>query len=447
MSLFRKPFVSTAFYPVPALWLEHLRQPLELDARELLLYHHVPPGNDIAFPEERPSAYWVRENDDHLPPLMSHPTFRTYRKALLDDANPEGAFLLPHPEHRECYCFGHWPHFQHKPIFFRPKAYMENRWPIWLGSQWPARTALVGLMALMTQRPTESDDGEISVEAGAGEIRRAAEAALPGVEVSRHVRSGLRDLLRLGLVKEHHSVRRGLTYRFTSAAFAHSPQPSSAAIARQCALDTDRDRHWVELIATFLRYNGLTLEEAPRIWQKILRYDRHLSTEADAQALIAQLHARAGHASTAVNRALKDFAKRSAGDERHWQCSNQVQFSLTTPTLLSAEMALPILEGAQHHLQATQLIIRYQRSQRLSAETAAAAVEGIAIDLYQPPNVIALTASLHANAYTIKTETRLNCNHLHRGQMDYSQPFRLLIRTKRPEAGVTLQCVLRMAVT
>ena len=103
MQPYRKLFTPTAFYLVPALWLEDVRQPRELDARELLLFHHDPHGNIIAFPEDRPSAYWVRENDAGLPSLMSHPTYRAYRNALLNPDRQHGALLSACEEHRECY--------------------------------------------------------------------------------------------------------------------------------------------------------------------------------------------------------------------------------------------------------------------------------------------------------------------------------------------------------
>lgn len=447
MQVYRKPFTSGAFYLAPALWLEDIRQPRDLDARDLLLSHHVPPGDVIAFPEERPSAYWVRENDDGLPSLLSQPTFRAYRSMLLDPARPGGPLLVPCPEHRECYHLVHWPHFQHKPIYFRPKAYMENRWPVWLGNQWPARVALVGLMALMAKEPKSEADDAVSVEAAAGEIRQAAAAALPGVDVARHVRTGLRALQRLSLVQERDGARRGVTYRHVSTVFARSPQIAGADIAARCALDPATDAHWIALIAAFLRHNNLLLDDAPRLWQKILAYDRHINTAEDAHALVAELAARAGHASTAVTRVLNEYAHRVASEQRLWLLGSAVAVTLASATQLSADLTMPELHGEHTRLQATQLLIRFRLSGRITAEAAAAALEGTQIDILQPPNAVPVTAHLHANRAAISHGARLNCNHLHRAVLDYAQPFRLLVRTPHPERRLTLHCQFRVMTT
>lgn len=442
MPLYQKPFVSAEFYLVPALWLEDVSQPRDLDARDLLLFHHVPPTDIIAF-QDHPSAFWVRENVEHLPSVMSQPTFRAYRRALLDSARLGGALLALCPEHRECYQLLHWPHFQNKPIYYRPKAYMENRWPVWLGGQWPARVALVGLMVLMVQQPVMEANG-VTVEAAVGEIRKAATLALPGVDASRYVRSGLRDLCRLGLVEERDMARRGVTYRLTSAAFTRHPEITHTEIAAKCALDPEADEDWILLIATFLRYNSLLIEDALRVWRKILAYGRWINAPEDARALVAELEKRAGSASTAVTRVLNDFAHRAALEQRRWLAGNQVAVQLTSDLRQSDEMMMPELMGERTRLQATQLLIQYQLSGRISAEEAAAVIEGIAINIWQPPNTVVVTTHLRVNRFTIQTGSRLNCNHLHRGLVDYSQPFRLLVTTRRPDRRVTLRCQSRV---
>ncbi len=446
MQPYRKPFTPTAFYLVPALWLEDVRQPRELDARELLLFHHDPHGNIIAFPEDRPSAYWVRENDAGLPSLMSHPTYRAYRNALLNPDRQHGALLSACEEHRECYYLKHWPHFQDRPIYFRPKAYLEKRWPIWLGSQWPARVALVGLMVLAAEKPA-SDAQSTDIHATISEIRDAATAALPGVDVRRHVRNGLRDLQRLGLATEVAAERRGATYHFSSQAFERSPQVSSQSIAQICSLDPVSDEHWVELIAAFLRCNGLLLDDAPRVWRQILAYERHVSTEDDARALLAELEQRAGHTSTAVRMMLNEYAGRVVAKQPRWLLGNEVEIRLGAKTQLSTEMTMPELYGENLHLRATQLLIRYERTGRLSANDAAAAGNGLVIDIRQPPNTVSLTNSLHANNISINMGTRLNCNHLHRALIDYAQPFQLLVQARQPEPRLTLRCQFRVLTT
>ena len=446
MHPYRKPFIPTAFYLVPALWLEDICQPRELDARELLLFHHDPHDNVIVFPEDCPSAYWVRENDAGLPSLMSHPTYRAYRDALLKPDRQNGPLLKAYEEHRECYYLVHWPRFQDRPIYFRPKAYLENRWPVWLGSQWPARAALVGLMVLAAVK-TAADAHRTDIHATVGEIRTAATAALPGVDISRHVRGGLRDLQRLGLVTEAGVERRGATYRYSAEAFERSPEVSSRSIAEICALDPIGDEPWIELIAAFLRRNGLLLDDAPRIWRQILAYERHVCTEDDARALLAEVEQRAGHTSTAVKVVLNEYARRAVAKQSRWLRGNEVEIRLGAKTQLSPEMTMPELYGENHHLRATQLLIHYERRSRLSANDAATAVDGLVIDIHQPPSTVSVIDVLRANNTSINRGTRLNCNHLHRALIDYAQPFQLLVQARQPEPRLTLRCQFRVLTT
>lgn len=64
--------------------------------------------------------------------------------------------------------------------------------------------------------------------------------------------------------------------------------------------------------------------------------------------------------------------------------------------------------------------------------------------ILQPPNAVTVTAHLPANRATISKGSRVSCNDLHRGLVDFAQPFRLLITTRQPDRRVTLRCQFRV---
>lgn len=434
-SLYRPPFYPAMFYCVPSAWLEDVMTTGALDARDLLLFMHDGNGS-VIFPLDQPESYWTRDNDEGLPNIVSHVTYRQQIEALIQEKR-----LAPLDDNG-CYQMLDWDRARLGAVMYRPREYVTQRWPAWLGkNNWGPRAALVGLMALMSRQGRQDEAGTPYVIATTRQIRSEAQMWLPAAPIGGKVGEGLRQLLDLGVIDEVSRSRKNITYRLRADAFERLPRWTSEEVAGVCGLDPHADAHWAELILAFLTHNCRPLSDAPEVWAAIRRHDPEIATADDAKALIVELEQRAGHAATSVGRVLRDFVKRRRAEERRWVRGEEFAMPLGS-AVESPPLTMPT--DSPHRVQATQLVIQYERGPRLSIEEAIALARGVQIDVVQGDQIIPLTRGLRADRYAIRSGNRVDANHLHE-RLDYERPFAVRLTAER-WGPLTLRCHFRARV-
>jgi hypothetical protein len=447
------PFDHERFYLVPLLWLRDVREALDLDARDLLLSMHLDRNSNLlTFPEGETIAYWVRENGDGLPNLMSHVSFAAQLKRLLAEEPQRPALLQQDRTFREVFQLVDWPAFAHLGVIYKPRSYIRLRWPVWLGASLAARAALLGLLAQLAEARLASDLEPLSVTATKVQVRKQVKRLLPASAVDAQVGVGLRQLCDLRLVELTESSRHNTTYRLAIEAFTRPPRYTSEDVAAALGLDRTQHGHWVALVEAFLRHNFLPLEQSQALWRKIRSYDPDIATETDARTLLRTLEAQAGRASTNPTRILADYVKRKA--KQAWQYSSSFAIRLHVGEIAQSkpEVTMPALYGAQVHLQATQLVLTVEPPARLALVDAVMVLQtelaNAQLDILQGETLIQVTNRLRPTLLDLRTQWIIDCNHLHR-QLDYAQPLQLLLRYPSPagagEAAQSDEAVRRRA--
>ncbi len=444
------PFVPALFYTVPHAWLADVREPADLDTRHLLLAMNNGADALVVFPPDRNEAYWTRANPDGLPNVVSHPTYLRYRRALIADGRLQ---VLAEPfAPRQVYVLADWPHFAGAGRCYVPRAYIEHRWPAWLGQgQWAPRAALLALLDKLAAEQVAvaaGPRGPLEVSAHVKELGRRAVTILPAARSTDSMGSGLVVLADLGLVTEIARTRGNRSYRLRTDAFDHPPAWPLAEIAARCALDMTADRPWLELIQAFLRHNCWPVTHCTDVWAAIRRYAPDTVTHDDAQAighLLAQRAGRPGVSRKALHPrlVLKDYL---AQQRRPWRYGCEFSVPLAAGASSEPGLWLPVAQPA--NLDATQLVVRPTWEGRLSREAVLAFLAGTRWFIRQPTaryveRVIELPPSLRPDRQTLSDGLILVGNHLHTA-LDYALPFRVTVEPAQAQPRLQLHCQFRV---
>ena len=128
---------------------------------------------------------------------------------------------------RQVYILVGWPHFDATGRLYVPRAYIERRWPAWLGQgQWAPRAALLMLLDRLAvdQTGVSSTPGQpLEVTAYVKELRQHAQVILPAADVAAKVGTGLTMLADLGLITETTRSRFNCGYCLRTDAFERLP--------------------------------------------------------------------------------------------------------------------------------------------------------------------------------------------------------------------------------
>lgn len=444
------PFTPALFYAVPRQWLADVRETGDLDTRQLLLAMNNGLDALVVFPPDRNEAYWTRTHSKGLPNVVSHPTYQRYVRALLTDGRLQVAD--EQATTNQVYILTGWPRFDGTGRFFVPRAYIERRWPVWLGqSQWAPRATLLAFLAKMTAEKTGTliaVGQSLEVTAFVKELRQHAQNLFPVAGVADKVGSGMTLLADLGLVSEIAHSRFNRCYRLRSDAFDRPPTWPLAEIAARCGLDLAQDEPWVILIQAFLRYNFWPITRSAEIWAAIRRYAPDAVTHDHALAigrLLAQQAARPGVGRTATHprTVLKDYV---ALLRRPWCYGPEFDLPLTVGASSEPGMWLPVASPA--NIDATQLVVRPTLPGRAHHENVLALLQGARWFLRQQTapyveRVIELPLSLRPDHHALTDGVFLSGNHMHT-TLDYALPFRVTVEPTRAKPRLTLHCQFRV---
>ena len=443
------PFVPGLFYVMPHQWLADLRETGDLDTRQLLLAMNNGTDNLVAFPPERNEAHWTRANPEGLPNLVSHPTYLRYLRALIACGRLRAAHDAS--ASRQVYILVGWPHFDATGKLYVPRAYIERRWPAWLGQgQWAPRAALLMLLDRLAvdQTGVSSTPGQpLEVTAYVKELRQRAQVILPAADVAAKVGTGLTMLADLGLITETTRSRFNCGYCLRTDAFERLPVWPLAEIAARCELDLAQDEPWVALIQAFLRHNFWPVTRSSEIWGVIRRHLPDAVTH-DAAEGISRLLAqrvrrpRVSRAATSPNAVLKDYA---AQQRRPWLYGLPFELALVSGAASRLGRWLPV--ATPNNIDATQLVVRTTCGPRLSDEDAVALLRGTRWFVRQPTaryveQLIELPLPLRPDRRALIDGLFLDGNHLHTA-LNFSLPFCVTLEPAQPNAQLTLTCRFR----
>lgn len=445
------PFAPASFYAVPYQWLRDVCATGDLDTRQLLLAMNNGLDALVVFPPERNEAYWTRANPAGQPNVVSHPTYLRYLRALLAD----GKLRVADDDATtasQVYVLADWPRFADAGRLYVPRAYIERRWPAWLGqSQWAPRAALLALLDKLAaeQAGAPAVPGQpLEVTAYVKELGPRARAVLPKAHVAGRVGDGLAILADLGLVAEVARSRANRSYRLRTDAFDHPPAWPLAEIAARCGLHLTQDKPWVALIRDFLQRNFWPVTRSAEVWAAIRRYAADAVTHHDAQAigrLLAQRAARPGTGRQALHprTVLKDYL---AQRRRPWLYGAEFSVTLTSGASSASGLWLPV--AAAVNLDATQLVVWPTWEGRLSHEDVLALLQHTRWFLRQQTaryveRLIELPLPLRPDRQTITAGLVLDGNHLHTA-LDYALPFRVTVEPAQAQPRLSLRCQFRV---
>lgn len=133
------PYARDHFYLVPVTWLCSVGDAGDWDTRELLLAQ-VWDGQIIFQTDEE--QQWVTDSNDRRR-FFSRQTYSRHKNTLLrlgllqkfhPPARTAGVAAVVHRELYQGikYEVSEWP--PASPLFYRPRSYLQQRWPVWLGN-------------------------------------------------------------------------------------------------------------------------------------------------------------------------------------------------------------------------------------------------------------------------------------------------------------------------
>lgn len=434
--LYLRPFSADRFYPVPHAWLHDVRHALELDARELVLWAHVPGTAEAAFPDDRPIAFWVR-NEGELPNLMSHPTFGAHLQRMLGAADgdaadgdaPVSAALLKQESARPgWFTLANWTQMCDSGVLYKPRAYIEKRWPVRLNTHdWAGRAALLALCDMAAAQTVPGSSDVAAVEATVNQVRARIKRLLPDFAHGDKVSNSLLQLAKLNLVKQVAQARNNRTYALQLSGFDQKPIAPDTEIAALCGLHPADDAHWIDLIQELLDAQWKPPEACVELWAQLGGYRDAVTTVEDVEALTAFVQQKRKRGVTGLRRIVRDFL-RTRQDDARWLDGHVFEMGAVHGARTEADnVAMPALHGADVHLRATQLVLRFRHPPHVTKQDVATRLSGAELTILQDAGMgykaqFAVCTSLRLSKGDVGTRKVIDCNHLH-GLVDYSRPF------------------------
>jgi len=447
------PFDLRHFYLTPKQWLQAVKSAGDIDSLHLLSSVHVDDADFLAFPLQEPEGYWLRDNPDGLPNLVSHPTYYAWLEHLwnlkwlanCDDTQPSKL------KHSGCYKMLGWPKFDGQGFLYTPRSYVRHRWPrLFVQNELGIRLALVACSDLLSKAAPATGPTLLTVNISHHQLSQAAAKLVPHLYNADKIGQALVQLSDMGILTSvpESSGHNNRWYRFQSNVFDKLPTWPLEEIASLCLLDSTLDAHWLRLIQAFLRFNYLPMNQAIDVWSKIREYDRWLVTPEDVDELLTHLTAKAGHSSTSPGRVLSDFEKqREQGGRRYWVDSEAISVPLVGAINRSASLPIPAPSHANDSRVALSLLIKFDRGPRLSIQDAQTELSRWTLWVVQEGKARRMTQQLQVDyhAFTRHLSFSLDISGL---SIDHGHPIRIFIERKDIEAEdastpISLHCRLR----
>lgn len=436
---FIAPFLPHSYYLLIKAWLAKVEQPLALDVTELVNCAQIEDTGTVIFDGRYDLGLWVRGNPEGKPNLVSHVTFQTYFEAMVaGDDDLEDLPLKRRPGARDTYEIRGWPQIADSGVIYKPRSYLHNRWPLRLGrGNRAGRAALLAMFDAMSADTPERAAQPVTQPITLRQVRSRTQTILPCFQEGKKVGSSLRQLEQLGVITELRHVRHNTTYQLNLPAFDRTPDIHPERVAAACGLDLAVDEAWVELVCAFLAAQLQPIEQAATLWGQLRKHHRVLETAEDARRVTALVRQRQGNRSTGVGRVMRDYQRQKAADEG-WLLSHPFALALNLGGGVKIDdIWMPALSGADVHLRATQLLLSVQCGPEVTEFAASDALQGAKLWIMQGMNMMSVSDNLRVSPARVGAQVVLDCNHLH-GQLDYSQPFSILLLDARTSADVQI---------
>jgi hypothetical protein len=468
------PFLEDRFYLIPLPWLHAVVEAGALDARALLLAQVVDGADHrpvVIFDEMSTEQVWYAEVETARP-FFTRRTYERHRKRLVAQgllrkyrpaSPPAGVTKVAWQDLQQGikYTVASWPG---DAWIYCPRPYLTNRWPIWLGnSDVASRLIVLALLAeagrlagaggtpLSTQVTLSWRQLCAFVEQRLGDAPgRPLSAQMISAQIAGKLRKGIQELMVLSAVDE--MVGSPLRYALSLPVFDQPPQWSIPAMAQACQADSRADGLCLELVRDLMNHCWEPVTRLKRVWNAV-QAGRRSATLLDETDLLdlqkflrTQRHQgpppRHDHVLQAFLRQRQPTSERLVGD----------LFLLTAQAIMVAQftangnpIVMPV--ATVHGLAATQLWIRCECTGGLTVAEAQEILVLTRLLIWQEradagPVTIPLLCH-KPRTLSIDFGYVLRANQLH-GQLDYAQPFEVILRCHRPDPRLKLHCRFRL---
>lgn len=456
------PFGAEHFYLVPLAWLQGVAEAGDLDVRDLLLSNVV--AGQVIFADSHDEQAW-HQDEAAVRPFFTRRTYERYRKALLARGLLRKYQPSPPPvgvskaiwrdlQRGIKYLVGDWPS---APWLYRPRGYLTQRWPVWLGntdvaSRWVLLALCAELGRLASSGPPLPTAMSISwrqLYTFVETLANATGATVSPAMVNTQLRKGIQELLILGAMTT--VTDDSSRYTMTLTTFAQPPQWSLPAIAQRCKMDPAQDALLLPLVRDLMQIGWEPVTRLPRVWNAVqdVRRSAALLDESDLLDLQKFLRIqrtgpplRHDHLLQAFCRHQQRAGTRLVGD-RFLLMAQEIM--VAAATIDGAPLLMPA--ATAHGVDATQLWLRCLRAEGLSVAAAQEILAQTQLIISQEqadglPLLIPLPCH-PPQPLSIDFGFVLRANQLH-GRLDYSRPFEVILRCRRPDPRLQLDCRFRL---
>ena len=457
---FTAPFTSAHFYLVPLPWVQGVTEAGDLDARDLLLAQVV--EGQVIFADMHDEQQW-HQHEEQVRPFFTRRTYERYRKALLargllrpyrPGQPPVGVTKTVWRDLQRGikYLAHDWPGAE---WLYRPRGYLLHRWPVWLGNADVAsRLVLLALCAevgRLVQTPATPLPTQVTLSWRQLHTFVTALGQRPDdlPAINAQLRKGVQELLLLGAITE---LTDGPSqYRLELSRLAQPPLWSLPAIAQRCQADPVQDAVLLPLVRDLMRTCWEPVTRLPRVWRAVqaVRQSADLLDEADLLDLQKFLHIQRPGPPLRHDHLLQAFLRRRQATDVRLMSGcfllTAQEIMVTATTVEGAPLLMPA-ESA-HGLAATQLWIRCLRRADLTVAAAQEILAQTQLIISQEqadglPRLIPLVCH-PPQALSIDFGYVLRANQLH-SQLEYSRPFEVILRCRRPDPRLQLDCRFRL---
>jgi len=460
-------FPEDRFYFFPYAWLADVKDAGDLDTRDLLLAHTY--DGEVVFPTEQGERVWHQTDErQRLRSLFTRQTYAGYKKRLLAGVLP--AQLRPYPlpprpkgrserlhrtMHQDMkYEVVDWSAFT--TGFYRPRTYLTQRWPVWLGnSDLGSRAVLCAFMARLTAFVHQTQKLPTQITCSWQAIRKfvATHFADPAALDTEHpvcakLGKGVQELARLGLIEEEAGPT--LQYTLHLERLAGPPVWSRSAVARACELDEPRDAAWLPLLADLMTICCEPVTRLATVWEALrrLRTSPYIMDALDVNALHRYIRQQRKQGPLLRHEQVLEGFKRWCEAHQRRLCGAEFVLSTTQTALIRETIAgKPILMPVQsvRGVDATQLWIQCERHDGLTVAEAQAVLRQTHLVVWQVGETLVVVplCCLPPKPLSIDYGYIVRANALHR-QLDYSRPFEVMVKCDAPDKRLTLRCCFRV---
>lgn len=462
----RSSFAEDDFYRFPFNWLVDITDAGDLDARDLLLAH-MDEGK-VIFAADQGEQVWFRNDErTHRRGLFTRQTFSKHKNALLNrrflrkyqrPLRPPKTNVVAHRDLHQSikYELAEWP--LATAWFYRPRGYLQNRWPVWLGhSDLGSRAVLAALLSALMPGSSQTQvtlRWQAILAFVASHFTHSSSTGAKPVTMKSlplaKLRKGIQALQILGLVEEE--VGTPLRYTLHLARFAGPPAWSLPRLTEVCQVDMEREGDWLALLADLMTHCCEPVTRLQTVWHTLRHYraSPYLIDPTDLNELRAYMQQQREQGILLHHdQVLAGFVQMCALQQPRL-CSSLFELPVATTALArqtAAATPIQILAPSAHAVAATQLWIQCVRTGGLTVAEAQRVLDHTRLIVWQEnTGQVPVAVPLICRAPTplsIDYGYSVPANDLHK-QLNYDQPVEVWLKCDQPDARLRLQCRFRL---